>query len=151
MRYCLTRGDVALVAGQRGLTPLQGHQANGTEGPFGGYKGDQAQQGSVIVRTRLDAFGARSGIGAARGTVALKVELLSGYPTLPERASASLYLYRNEVRVRGYTQALGALRETVVEAGGYSREVGFHSLRIAASTTLAAWGGSTAECGPKRR
>ena len=53
---------------------------------FSGSKGDQAQRGSFIVRIRDDAWGARSGVGAAGGAVALMVELLSGYPTLPERA-----------------------------------------------------------------
>ena len=85
------------------------------------------------------------------GAVALMVELLSGYPTLPESAPLSSYRYGKEVRVRGYTQALGALRELVVEAGDDSREVGLHSLRIAATTTLAAGGGSAAEGDPERR
>jgi len=68
------------------------------------------------------------------------VELLSGYPTLPESAPLSSYRYGNEVRVWGYTEALGALREVVAEAGDDPSEVGLHSLRIGATTTLAAGG-----------
>ena len=68
------------------------------------------------MRTHVDAFGARSGVKAVGGAVALMVELLSGYPTLPESATRSSYRYGKEVRVRGYPQALRALRELVVEA-----------------------------------
>ena len=53
---------------------------------FSGSKGDQAQQGTVIVRTRDNAWGTRSGVGAGGGAVALLVKLLSRYPTSPERA-----------------------------------------------------------------
>ena len=93
------------------------------------------------MRTRDGVFGARSGVGAGGGgAVALmvEVELSSGYPTLPESAPLSSNRYGFEVRVWGYTQAVGALREVVAEAGDDSREVGLHSLRIGATTTLAA-------------
>ena len=72
--------------GGRRLTSLQRHQTTGNEARFSGPKGDQAQQGLVIVRTRDDAWGGRSVVGAGGGAVALMVELLSGYLTLPERA-----------------------------------------------------------------
>ena len=72
---------MALFAGERRLTSLQWHQASGIDLLSRRHKGDQAQQGSVIVRTRDDAFGAGSGVGAGGGAVALMVELLSGYPT----------------------------------------------------------------------
>ena len=77
----LTRGDVALYNGERRSTSLQWHQATSIEVPFRGQKGDQAQQGSVIVHTRDDASGTRSGVGAGGGAVALMVELLPVYPT----------------------------------------------------------------------
>ena len=90
--HCLTRGDVALYGGGGRLISLQWHhQATSVEVRSRGHKGDQAQQGSDIVRTRDDAWG--------RGTVALTAELLSGYPTLPERSPVSSYLHGNEVRV----------------------------------------------------
>ena len=100
--HCLTRRDAALYKGERRLTSLQLHQATSIEARFRGRKGDQAQQGSVIVRTRDDASGTRSGVGAGGGAVALMVELLSVYPTMPEMPeSAPLSSYRcgNEVRV----------------------------------------------------
>ena len=73
--------------GGRRLTSLQWLQTTSIDVRYiSGPKGDQAQQGSVIVRTRDDAWGTRSGEGSGGGVVALMVELLSGCPTLPERA-----------------------------------------------------------------
>ena len=46
--------DVALYKGEL-LASLQWHQATSNKVRFRGHKGDQAQQGSVIVRTRDDA------------------------------------------------------------------------------------------------
>ena len=74
-----------LYKGERRLTSLQWHQATSIEVRFCGHKGDPAQQGSVIVRTRDDASGTRSGVGAGGGAVVLMVEVLSVYPTMPER------------------------------------------------------------------
>ena len=61
--------------------------------------GDQAQQGSVIVGTSDDASGTRSGVGEGGDAVALIVELLSVYPTMPENDPLSLYRCCNEIRV----------------------------------------------------
>ena len=93
---------MALYKGERRLTSLQWHQATGIEVRFRGHKGGQAQQGSVIVRTRDDASGMRSGVGAGGGAVALMVELLSVYPTMLESAPLSSYRCGNEVRVWRY-------------------------------------------------
>ena len=134
---------MALYKGERRLASLQWHQATSIEVHFLGHKGDQAQQGSVIVRTRDDASGTRSGVGAGGGAVALMVELLSVYPTMPEMPeSAPLSSYRcgNEVRVWRYPEALAALRQVAARAGDDPSEVGLHSLRICAATTLAAGG-----------
>ena len=65
---------------------------------FRGHKGDHAQQGSVVVRTRDDASGTRSGVEAGGGAVALMVELLSVYPTMPVSAPLSSYRCGNEVK-----------------------------------------------------
>ena len=75
---------MALYKGER-LTSLQWHQATSIEVRFRDHKGDEAQQGSVIVRTRDDASGTRSGVGAGGGAVALMVELPVSYThlTLP--------------------------------------------------------------------
>ena len=107
---------------------------------FRGHKGDHAQQGSVVVRTRDDASGTRSGVEAGGGAVALMVELLSVYPALPESAPLS-YRCGNEVRVWRYPEAFAALRQVAVRAGDDPSEVGLYSLRIGATTTLAAGGG----------
>ena len=50
-----------------------------------GDGGGKAQQGSVIVRTRDDGWGACSGVRAGGSTIALMVKLRSVYPTLPEK------------------------------------------------------------------
>ena len=121
------------------MTSLQWHQATSIEVRFRGHTGDQAQQGSVIVRPRNDALGTRSGVGAGGGAVALMVELLSVYPTMPESAPLS-YRCGNEVRVWRYPEALAALRQVAARAGHDPSEVGLHSLRIGAATTLAAGG-----------
>ena len=52
---------MALYKGERRLTSLQWHQATSIEVRFRGHKDDHTQQGSVIVRTRDDASGTRSG------------------------------------------------------------------------------------------
>ena len=122
------------------MASLQWHQATSIEVRFRGHKGDQAQHGSVIVRTRDDASGTRSGVGAGGGAVALMVELLSVYPTMPESAPLSSYWCGNEVRVWRYPEALAALRQVAARAGHDPSEVGLHSLRIGAATTLAAGG-----------
>ena len=70
-----------------------GHQYRSS---FGGHIGDQIQQGSAIVRTRDEALGAHSGVGAGDDAIALR-ELLSGYSTLREGAPLSSYLYRKKV------------------------------------------------------
>ena len=118
------------------MTSLQWHQVTSIEVHFRGHKGDQAQQGTVIVRTGDDASGTRSGVGAGGGAVALMVELLSVYPTMPESAPLS-YRCGNDVRVWRYPEALAALRQVAAKADDPS-EVGLHSLRIGAATTLAA-------------
>ena len=105
------------------MTSLQWHQATSIEVRFLGHKGDQAQQGSVIVRTRDDASGERSGVGAGSGAIALVVELLSVYPTMPKSAPLS-YRCGNEVRVWRYPEAFVELRQVAAKAGDDPIEVG---------------------------
>ena len=138
--HCLTRKDVARYRGERRLTSLQWHQVTSIEVRFHGHKGDQAQQESVIVRVRDDASRTRSGVGAGGGAVDLLMELLSVYPTMPESAPLSSYRCGNEVRLWRYPEALAALRQVAAKAGDDPSEVGLHSLRIGAATTLAAGG-----------
>ena len=60
--------------------------------------------------------------------------------TLLESAPLSSYTCGNVVRVWRYGQALRALREVVVQSGGEPSDLALHSLRIGASTKLAAIG-----------
>ena len=92
------------------------------------------------MRTREDAFGARSGVGAVGGAATLIVELLPGYPTLPESAPLTSYRYGKQVKVSEVAEALGALGRVVAEAGDDSSEVGLRSLRIGETPTLVAGG-----------
>ena len=62
------------------------------------------------------------------------------YPTLPESALMSWYRYGNDIRVWRYPEALAALRQVAARAGDDPSEVGLHSLRIGAATTLEAGG-----------
>ena len=131
------RGDIQ--GGER-LTSMQWHQATSIEVRFRSQKGHHAQQGSVIVCSRDHAWGTRSGVGAGGGAVALMVELLSVYPTMPDSAPLSSYRCGNEVRVWRYTEALAALRRVTAKAGDDPSEVGLHSMRIGAATMPAAEG-----------
>ena len=119
---------------------MQWHQATSIEVRFRGPKGDQAQQGSVIVRKRDDASGTRSGVGGGGSAVDLIVVLLSVYPTMPESAPLSSYRCGNEVRVWRRIEAFVALRKVAARAGDDLIEVGLHSLRIGAAIMLAARG-----------
>ena len=68
------------------------------------------------------------------------LELLSVYSTMPESAPLSSHRCGNEVRVGRCPEALAALRQVAARPGNDLSEVGFHSLRISAATTLAAGG-----------
>ena len=92
------------------------------------------------MRTRDNAKGARSRVGACGGAVTLMVELLSTFPIFSDSAPLSSYRYGSEVRVWRYTEALGSLRHVVEKAGDDPSEVALHSLRIGAATTLATGG-----------
>ena len=50
--HCLTRGDVAFFSGDKQLEYRQWRQADMMEILFRGHKGDQKEEGTVIVRTR---------------------------------------------------------------------------------------------------
>ena len=138
--HCLTRRGVAVYKGEQRLTSLQWHQATSIDVHFRGHKDDQPQQGSVIVRTRYDASATRSWVGAGGGAVALMMEFMPVYPTLPESAPLSSYRCGNKIRAWRYPEALAALRQVEAKAGDEPSEVGLHSLRIGAATTVAPGG-----------
>ena len=66
---------------------------------FRGQKGNQAQNGCIIARTREDVTGACSGAGAGGGAVALMVELVALVIRMPEGAPLSSCTCGNVVRL----------------------------------------------------
>ena len=74
--HCLTGSDVAFFSGEGQLKRLQWSDADRVEVRFLGPKRDQAQVGSVIVRTRSEVRGPCCELGEGGGTVALMVALL---------------------------------------------------------------------------
>lgn len=139
--HCLQRQEDVTFYDVEGreLSSIQSHRATRTEVTFRGTKGDQAQQGSVVIRVRDVAYGTRSQIGAGRGAVTLLVELMSRHIALP--GSAPLCLYRHMgvgTVVLGYRRALKALRQIVELAEDDPKQFGLHSLRIGGATAMAA-------------
>lgn len=139
--HCLRRTDVTFYDGERVLRPSQLYRATRVRVRFRGHKGDQAEQGSTVFRTRDVAQGKRSQAGAGGGAVAILVELMSCHYAMPGNAPLCAYRERTgEMKMWGYRKALVALRQMVSAAGGEKGQVGLHSLRIAAATVLAAGG-----------
>ena len=123
------------------LSSIQWRRGSRVEVSFRGHKGDQAQQGSAVIRVRDVAYGTRSQIGAGGGAVALLVELMSCHIALP--GSAPLCSYRQAgvgTVVLGYRRALKALRRIVALAGDDPKQFGLHSLRFGGATAMAAGG-----------
>ena len=89
--YCLTRGDIALFAGDAHLAYALRPTADKIEVRVRGHKGDQDMIGSVRVHTRDEITGPRSGYRAGGGAVALMVELMSCHRILPASAPLSSY------------------------------------------------------------
>ena len=84
------------------LRHLQRSGADRAEVRFCGHKGDQAQVGSVIVRTQSEVRGPCSELGEGG---ALMVALLSCFSALPEHAPLSSHCSGRQVRMWGYGQA----------------------------------------------
>ena len=89
--HCLTRGDVAVFAGDVQLAYALWPTADKIEVRVRGHKGDQDQIGIVRVRTRDEITGLRAGYRADGGAVALMVELMSCHRSLPASAPLSSY------------------------------------------------------------
>lgn len=140
--HCLRRSDVEFFHGEDVLAPLHWHKATGVRVRFRGHKGDQSEKGAYVIRVREVARGASSQIGAGGGAVAVLVELMACHLALPEDAPLCSFRCRRSktIKVWGYSKALSALRQIVEKAGGDPKQVGLHSLRIGAATTLAAGG-----------
>lgn len=97
--HCLTREQVAFRRGDHQLSYVDWREADAVEVLFRGHKADQLQQGTVRVRTRDEVHGPRSGYRTGGGAVALMVELMSCYPTLPDHAPLSSYREGGQVKV----------------------------------------------------
>ena len=95
---------------------------------------DQAQNGCIIVRTREEVTGPRSGVGTGGSAVALMVELMAAGIPLPESEPLSSYTCGSVVRVWRHGQALRALVEIVVQSGGEPSDFALPYLRIGVAT-----------------
>ena len=134
----MRRSDVEFFDGEHVLAPLHWHKATGVRVRFRGHKGDQSETGACVTRVRDVARGASSQIGAGGGAVAVLVELMACHLALPEDAPLCSFRCRRSktIKVWGYSKAPSALRQIVEKAGGDPKQVGLHSLRIGAATTL---------------
>ena len=91
-----------LLFGKAAIDILERRRATHVEFRFSGRNGDQAQNGCIIVRTRDEVTGPRSGVGTGGGAVALVVELMASGITLPESAPFSSCTCGSFVRVCRY-------------------------------------------------
>ena len=69
---------------------------------FTGHTGDEEQMGSVHVQTRTEIRGPKSSFREDDGAVALMLELMSCFPSLPDYAPLSSYRSVKSVRVVRY-------------------------------------------------
>ena len=126
----------------RALSSMQWRQATSVQVRFRGHKGDQAQQGSSVIRVRDVSHGPHSQIGAGGGAVALLVELMSCHMALP--GNTPLCSFHREggagTAVLGYRRALKAFRQMVELVEDNPKNFGLHSLRIGGATAMAAGG-----------
>ena len=66
--------------------------------------------GSVRVRTRTEFRGSKSSFRVYGNAVALVLELMSSFSSLPDHATLSSYSSGKSVRVVRYGRTLGAIR-----------------------------------------
>ena len=74
------------------------------------------------------------------GAVALMLELMSYFSSLPDHAHLSSYRSGKSVRVVRYGRTLRAIKELKAKSGRNLDEFALHSLRIRGATTLASGG-----------
>ena len=107
---------------------------------FKGHNGEQEQMGSVHVRTRTEVHGSKSSFGVYGGAVALVLELMSCFSSLPDNAPLSSYRSGKSIRMVRHGHALRAIKEIVAKSGRSPDEFALHSLRTGEATTLTAGG-----------
>ena len=101
---------------------MQWRLADRVEIHFRGHKGDQ-EGGEVRVHTRDEVRGPYAGYRANGGAVALVLELMSCYATLPADAPLSSYRDDRGVKIWKYNETLRALREIVEKSGRDPRDL----------------------------
>jgi len=137
---CLTRGDVAFFDAHGQLFGGDISRATRFELLFRGHKGDQAQKGTVLVRTREAASGTHARLEADGGAVAALVELCLLEAELPSSAPLAAFTVGMSYQVWSYRQATRALRQIAERAGMDQKRISLHSLRIGSATVLASGG-----------
>ena len=93
--------------------------------------------GSVRVRTRTEFRGSKSSFRVYGGAVALMLELMSCFSSLPDHAPLSSHRCYKSVRVMWYGRALRAIKELAAQSGRNPDEFALRSLRTGGATTLA--------------
>ena len=92
------------------------------------------------MRARTEVHRSKSSFRENGGAVALMLELMACFPSLPDHAPLSSYRSGKSVRVVRYGRALRTTKELVAKSGRNPDEFALHSLRIGGVTTLAAGG-----------
>ena len=95
--HCLTRAGIAFHSGDSPLSYLHWQQADRVDVRFRGHKGDQAGEGSVVMRTRDTSAGHAVGAAVGRGCRRSMVELMSCHSMLPEHAPVTSYRSKGKV------------------------------------------------------
>ena len=139
--HCPTRADDAFYVSSTHLQYIRWRQADRVGLHFKGRKGDQ-EHGERCGHGSRFAVRSRP-LGKDGGAVALMLELMSCFPSLPGHAPLSSYRCDKSVRVVRYSPALRAIKQLVAKSGRNPDEFALHSLVIGGATTLAAGGDIT--------
>ena len=106
-----------------------------------GLNSGEEQMRSLRVRTRTEVRGSKSSLKERGDAVALMLESMSCFPSLPLQPLLSSYLSGKSVRVARYRRALRAIKKLVAKSGRNPDELALHVLPVGGATTLAAGGG----------
>ena len=90
------------------------------------------------MRPRTEVSGSMSFFGVCADAVALIMDLMSCFSSLPENAPLSSNYTVKSVRMVRYGRTLRAIEELVAKFGRHPDEFSLHSMRIGGEITLAA-------------
>ena len=107
---------------------------------FLGYEGDQEQRRSVRVRPRTEVSGSMSFFGVCADAVALIMDLMSCFSSLPENAPLSSNYTVKSVRMVRYGRTLRAIEELMTKSDRNLDEFTMHPLSTGGAMTMAAGG-----------